>query len=348
MAFNPGGTNYQGFLDQRRMADEGTTRALDAEGKAAKAKRIADSKKRSGGQKLLSAVARGAAAYYTGGLSETMGGGQMIDKAMLGADAETNEYGELVGMASQVGGAMSAKKGMEMTSKLAAQDKADAGMQTRLDNLDPTGQMGMEFAMNREKKNKQNLEAMEAGKKGSFGGLFQGDIEGVNLEPTTVGDWETQIQKNEGGLMNMGDAKTTSQVGSSSLRGLDKTPSIMPKDVPQGSTSFGVSDTSRDVQPVSAGEAYKTPNSQYQLQGTERKQEQDDLISRLTDDTGKSGNEKQERKDKRNIDNWMRTDLTVQPQRFGDDNYTRALDPSTGTKWGRDYLNRNAIKSGRG
>ena len=224
MAFNPGGTNYQGFLDQRRMADEGTTRALDAEGKAAKAKRIADSKKRSGGQKLLSAVARGAAAYYTGGLSETMGGGQMIDKAMLGADAETNEYGELVGMASQVGGAMSAKKGMEMTSKLAAQDKADAGMQTRLDNLDPSGQMGMEFAMNREKKNKQNLEAMEAGKKGSFGGLFQGDIEGVNLEPTTVGDWETQIQKNEGGLMNMGDAKTTSQVGSSSLRGLDKTP----------------------------------------------------------------------------------------------------------------------------
>jgi len=221
MAFNPGGTNYTGFLDQRRMADKGTTEALDAKGKAEKAKRIADSKKRSGGQKLLSAVARGAAAYYTGGMSETMGGGDMIDKAMLGADAEPNEYGQMVGMASQVGGAMSAKKGMEMTTKLAAQDKADAGMQTRLDNLDPTGQMGMEFAMNREKKNKQNLEAMEAGKKGSFGGLFQGDIEGVNLKPTEVGDWETRIQKNEGGIMNTGDAQTTSQVGSSTLQGLD-------------------------------------------------------------------------------------------------------------------------------
>jgi len=221
MAFNPGGTDYTGFLEQRRKSDVGLTTALKAKGEAEKAKRIADSKKRSGGQKLLSAVARGAAAYYTGGLSETMGGGSMIDKAMLGADAETNEYGELVGMASQVGGAMSAKKGMEMTTKLAAQDKSDAAMQTRLDNLDPTGQMGMEFAMNREKKNKQNLSAMEAGKKGSFGGLFQKDIGGVNLEPTTVGDWEAQIQKNEGGLMNMGDAKTISQVGSSTLKGLD-------------------------------------------------------------------------------------------------------------------------------
>ena len=199
MAFNPGGTDYTGFLEQRRKSDVGLTSALKAKGEAEKAKRIADSKKRSGGQKLLSAVARGAAAYYTGGLSETMGGGSMIDKAMLGADAETNEYGELVGMASQVGGAMSAKKGMEMTTKLAAQDKADAAMQTRMDNLDPTGQMGMEFAINREKNQKQNLEAMEAGKKGSFGGLFQGDIEGVNLEPTTVGDWEAQLEKNKGG-----------------------------------------------------------------------------------------------------------------------------------------------------
>ena len=214
MAFNPGGTNYTGFLDQRRMADKGTTEALDAKGKAEKAKRIADSKKRSGGQKLLSAVARGAAAYYTGGMSETMGGGDMIDKAMLGADAEPNEYGQMVGMASQVGGAMSAKKGMEMTTKLAAQDKADAAMQTRMDNLDPSGKMGMDFAMKREIKNKQNLEAMEAGKKGSFGGLFQGDIEGVNLEPTSVGDWEAQIKKNEGGIMNTGDAQTNPSASS--------------------------------------------------------------------------------------------------------------------------------------
>jgi len=88
----------------------------------------------------------------------------------------------------------------------------------------------MEFAMNREKKNKQNLSAMEAGKKGSFGGLFQKDIGGVNLEPTTVGDWEARIQKNEGGLMNMGDAKPRSQVGSSTLRGLDTTSKISTPD----------------------------------------------------------------------------------------------------------------------
>ena len=44
----------------------------------------------------------------------------------------------------------------------------------------------------------------------------------------------------------------------------------------------------------------------------------------------------------------MRTPLTIQPQQFGDDKFTRALDPTTGTKWGDDYLNRNARKSGRG
>jgi hypothetical protein len=53
-------------------------------------------------------------------------------------------------------------------------------------------------------------------------------------------------------------------------------------------------------------------------------------------------------KEKQKIANWMRTDLTVQPQQFGDDKFTRALDPTTGTKWGRDYLNRNAIRQGRG
>ena len=118
MAFNPGGTNYTGFLDQRRMADKGTTEALDAKGKAEKAKRIADSKKRSGGQKLLSAVARGAAAYYTGGMSEKMGGGQMIDKAMLGADAEENELGNLVGVGSAVYQGSKAQK----AGKLGEQD----------------------------------------------------------------------------------------------------------------------------------------------------------------------------------------------------------------------------------
>ena len=333
MAFNPGGTDYTGFLEQRRKSDVGLTSALKAKGEAEKAKRIADSKKRSGGQKLLSAVARGAAAYYTGGLSETMGGCSMIDKAMLGADAETNEYGELVGMASQVGGAMSAKKGMEMTTKLAAQDKADAAMQTRMDNLDPSGKMGMDFALKREQKNKQNLEAMEAGKKGSFGGLFQGDIEGVNLEPTEVGDWQSKIPPKPT------DA-TTHTGGPPSLQTPSEESAIKPSAIqgPEWSPSAGSSKA-----PPSAAQKFESSVSSPTLQ-TQAASEKD----RLIEDTGKSGNEEQERKNKRHIDNWMRTPLTVQPQRFGDDNYTRALDPTTGTKWGRDYLNRNAIKEGRG
>ena len=295
MAFQAGGTDYTGFLEQRRKSDVGLTSSLKAKGEADKAKRIADSKKRSGGQKLLSAVARGAAAYYTGGLSETMGGGQMIDKAMLGADAETNEYGELVGMASQVGGAMSAAKGAEAAKKLDMQSLKDNAMQTRLDNLDPSGELGMEFAMKRESRDSGNLKALQAGKKGSLGGLFQKDIEGVNYEPTTIGDWETQLEKNKGGIMNTGSAETMPIQGAgSTLRGLDTTPKTSTPDpiVPdaiKGSTSFGVSDTSRDVQPVSAAEAYKTPNSQYQLQGKEREREQDDLISRLTTPDAKEG-----------------------------------------------------------
>ena len=70
------------------------------------------------------------------------------------------------------------------------QIQKDNAMQTRLDNLDPTGQLGMEFAMKREGRDSGNLKALQAGKKSSFTGLFQKDIEGINYEPTTVGDWE--------------------------------------------------------------------------------------------------------------------------------------------------------------
>jgi len=194
MAFTAGGTNYQGFLDQRRLADTGVTEALKAKGEAEKAARIRKSGQRSGLQKLGSAVVRGAAAYYTGGMSETMGGGAMIDEAMLGTDEEgkavRNEYGEMVGMASQIGGAMSAKKGAEAAKKLEMQSQKDAAMQTRLDNLDPSGKLGMDFAMKRERRDADNLKALQAGQKSSFGGLFQKDIEGINYEPTDVGDWE--------------------------------------------------------------------------------------------------------------------------------------------------------------
>ena len=114
MAFQAGGTDYAGFQRSRDRAREGTTAALKSKGEAERRARIKKCGERSSGQKLLSAAARGAAAFYTGGASETMGFGGAIDEAMLGTDSEgravRNEYGDLVGMASQVGSAMSSKK----------------------------------------------------------------------------------------------------------------------------------------------------------------------------------------------------------------------------------------------
>ena len=196
MAFQAGGTDYAGFQRSRARAREGTTAALKAKGEADRRARIKKSGERSGAQKLLSAAARGAAAYFTGGMSETMGGGAMIDQAMLGTDSEgravRNEYGDLVGMASQVGSAMSAKKAGEAALKLTNQSKADQAMQTRLDNLDPSGRLGMEYALKLEDKNTRNTAALQK-HKGGFHGLMNTDVEGLDLKPTTMGDWENVI-----------------------------------------------------------------------------------------------------------------------------------------------------------
>ena len=197
MAFNPGGTDYRGYQSSRDRADEGLTSALDAKGRADKQARIKKSGERSGLQKLISAGARGAAAYYTGGMSEQMGAGGMIDEAMLGTDSEgravQNEYGNLVGAASQIGDAMSAEKGREAATKLDMQSRNDAAMQQRLDLLDPSGELGMEHALKVDKRNKENTDALLAGRRKSFAGLFQKDIEGLNYEPTTMGDWESKL-----------------------------------------------------------------------------------------------------------------------------------------------------------
>ena len=167
MAFQAQGTDYTGMLRLRAEADTKVTQSIKARKEREAAEAAARSRKRSGIQKLGSAVVRGAAAYYTGGLSETMGGGQMIDKAILGADAETNEYGELVGMASQVGGAMSAQKAAGMAKKLEMQSQKDQAMQVRLDKLDP--ELGFDFAIEREKKDKANMAALQGSKKGFWG-----------------------------------------------------------------------------------------------------------------------------------------------------------------------------------
>ena len=194
MAFNPGATNYQ--LGLRQAALDRTTEADLGKLKRERSDRVRKSGERSGLQKLLSAGARGAAAYFTSGASEAMGFGGAIDSAMLGTDSEgnavRNEYGDLVGMASQVGSAMSAKKAGEAAMKLKQQQAADQAMQARLDKLNP--RLGMEYALNLEKKNKRNLEALQK-HEGGFSGLLNKDVENLDLKPTTVGDWESVLEK---------------------------------------------------------------------------------------------------------------------------------------------------------
>ena len=102
MAFRPGATNYQMQIESARHADSGLTEALRRKGEVDKQKRMQRAAKRSGLSKLVSAGLRGAAAYYTGGLSETMGGGKLIDDVALGKGAERNEYGDLVGLGASV------------------------------------------------------------------------------------------------------------------------------------------------------------------------------------------------------------------------------------------------------
>ena len=194
---------------------------------------------------------------------------------MLGTDEEgkavRNEYGEMVGMASQIGGAMSAKKGADAAKKLEMQSLKDDAMQTRLDNLDPTGTAGREFAMNRSRKDADNLKALQAGQKGSLGGLFQKDIEGINYEPTTVGDWEMPPKPTD---------KVTHTGGPPSLQTPSGESAIKPSAIegPKWSPSVGSSKT-----PTSAAQKFESQGSPLQAKHT---QEQNELISRLTGGMG--------------------------------------------------------------
>ena len=193
MGYVAGATNYN--LGLRQDAINKTTEAELGKLKRERAERVRKSGERSGLQKLLSAGVRGAAAFYTGGASETLGFGGAIDEAMLGTDSEgravRNEYGELVGAASQIGTAMSAKKAGEAAKKLQMQQTADKAMQDRLDKLDP--RLGMEYALKLQEKDKRNLDALQKHKSG-FTGLLNEDVEGLDLEATTVGDWESSVK----------------------------------------------------------------------------------------------------------------------------------------------------------
>jgi hypothetical protein len=139
MAFNPGGTDYRGYQSSRDRSDEGLTRALENKARADKQARIKKSGQRSGLQKLISAGVRGAAAYYSGGLSETLGGGKMIDSAMLGTDSEgnavQNEYGDLAALGSAVYQGSKAQKAQKLAGADSAFDKQYAKRQANVDRL---------------------------------------------------------------------------------------------------------------------------------------------------------------------------------------------------------------------
>ena len=137
MAFNPRGVNYQQLIDAEYQGmarlEQANQRKREREAEIKRQKRS----KRSPFQKLVSAGLRGAAAYYTGGLSEKVGGGQLIDKVALGEGAERNEYGDLVGLGSAVATGMSEKSAQDAAGKLATQDRSDQQMMSFLSQYDP-------------------------------------------------------------------------------------------------------------------------------------------------------------------------------------------------------------------
>ncbi len=328
MAFQAGGTNYQGFLDQRRMADEGVTRALDAKGKAEKAKRIADSKKRSGGQKLMSAVARGAAAYYTGGLSETMGGGQMIDKAMLGSDAEENELGNLVGVGSAVYQGSKAQKAGKLGEQDARMDKLMDRRQKNVKMLfeagDTKGAMKAQSAME-DMQLKYDTNRKEAEGKGWGGsGLGMSD-EDYNLQPEAMSSGQRAAQVARLNKSEADVAREQAIIGDEGRRQQGQTMMPVRADAPSAPDlsqvgSIGPAapyETQRGPDLSKIGKVgpapYKTSQSAPSLQA-QATSEKEDLIQSIAGDKGRSDAEI--RQDKA-IGGWMRTPLTLQPNEEG-------------------------------
>ena len=189
MAFNPN-IDYVGHQRLRAQGIEGVTKAKlwkkkDDERKAAEAAaRAAASKKKSSfGRKIIGAVARGAAAYYTGGASEASGVGGMLDQQIQGgSDYERNEYGDMVGAVSVMGGMMNAKTANAASTRLNAQSARDDQMQERMDKISPRA--GLAFAQEREAKDAANRKVFDEYKGGFLN--FGKDIDGLDLSSTVM------------------------------------------------------------------------------------------------------------------------------------------------------------------
>ena len=182
--------DYVGHQRLRQRGLEGVTKAkldtkLRAEAEARRQAAIAASKKKksSFGRKIVGAVARGAAAYYTGGASEASGLGGMLDQQIQGgADYERNEYGDIVGAASTMSGMMTAKRTNDASTRLNAQSARDDAMQERMDKISP--EAGLAFAEKREAKDAANRKVFDEYKGGFLN--FGKDIDGLDLSSTVM------------------------------------------------------------------------------------------------------------------------------------------------------------------
>ena len=182
--------DYVGHQRVRQRGIEGVTRAKletklrkEAEERRAAAARASRKKKSSFGSKIVGAVARGAAAYYTGGASEATGLGAMLDQQLRGGDDyERNEYGDIVGAVASTSGVMTAKTANAASARLNAQTARDDAMQERMDKISPKA--GLDFALEREAKDAKNRKVFEEYKGGFLN--FGKDIDGLDLDATVV------------------------------------------------------------------------------------------------------------------------------------------------------------------
>ena len=182
--------DYVGHQNLRARGINNVTRAKletklrkEAEERAAAARRAASKKKSSFGSKIVGAVARGAAAYYTGGASEATGLGAMLDQQLRGGDDyERNEYGDLVGAASSMSSLMTSKTAGAASNRLNAQSARDDKMQDRMDGI--SVEAGLDFAQKRAAKDTKNREVFNEYKGGFLN--FGKDIDGLDLDATVM------------------------------------------------------------------------------------------------------------------------------------------------------------------
>jgi|TARA_R110002096_G_scaffold401037_1_gene597783 hypothetical protein len=182
--------DYVGHQNLRARGINNVTRAKletklrkEAEERAAAARRAASKKKSSFGSKIVGAVARGAAAYYTGGASEATGLGAMLDQQLRGGDDyERNEYGDMVGAASSMSSLMTSKTAGAASNRLNAQSARDDKMQDRMDGI--SVEAGLDFAQKRAAKDTKNREVFNEYKGGFLN--FGKDIDGLDLDATVI------------------------------------------------------------------------------------------------------------------------------------------------------------------